>query len=148
MCFDHTTSHDSYIVSTGMGLAKKLMLTKFRTLLLQLICSGTILHFAPLHGYEMNHLLIVYKRMEHINLLGSLALICHYTCNLMFFMNVLLCILIAYFECCRELHWCMFCIIWQINVLYSYPFYLYSLGKPTLSVKHGKVNTPTKIYEM
>ena len=93
--------------------------TKFRKFLLQLICCCTILHFAPLHWYEMNHLWIVYQKMKHINLLGFLAPICHHTCicKLMFVTKVLSCILIAYFECCLKLHWCTFCMIWQINVL-------------------------------
>ena len=41
----------------------------------------------------------VYQKMEHINLLGFLAPICHHTCicKLMFVTKVLLCILIAYF---------------------------------------------------
>ena len=38
--------------------------------------------------------------MEHINLLGFLAPICHNMCKLMSVMNVLLFILIAFIECC------------------------------------------------
>ena len=55
--------------------------------------------------------------MEHINLLGFLAPICHYICKLMCVMNESLYTLIAYFECCRALYWCMFCILGRINIL-------------------------------
>ena len=55
--------------------------------------------------------------MKHINLLGFLAPICHYICKLMCVMNESLFTLIAYFECCRALYWCMFCILWRINII-------------------------------
>ena len=55
--------------------------------------------------------------MEHINLLGFLAPIFHYICKLLCVMNESLFTLIAYFECCRALYWCMFCILWRINIL-------------------------------
>ena len=55
--------------------------------------------------------------MEHINLLGFLAPICHYICKLMCVMNESLFTLIAYLQCCRTLYWCMFCISWRINIL-------------------------------
>ena len=51
--------------------------------------------------------------MEHINLLRFLAPFPHHICTLMLVMNVMLCILIVYYECCRKLHWCMFCTKWQ-----------------------------------
>ena len=51
--------------------------------------------------------------MEHINLLRFLAPFSHHICTLMLVMNVMLCILIVYYECCRKLHWCMFCTKWQ-----------------------------------
>ena len=55
--------------------------------------------------------------MEQINLLGFIAPICHYICKLMCVMNESLFTLIACFECCRALYWCMFCILRRINIL-------------------------------
>ena len=40
-----------------------------------------------------------------------------YICKLMSVIHVLLFILIVYIECCKEVHWCIFCMSWKINVI-------------------------------
>ena len=48
------------------------------------------------------------RNLEHIIPLMLLAPVCNYICKAYIFVDVLLFILIAYFEWCRALHWCMF----------------------------------------
>ena len=78
--------------------------------------------------------------MEHINLPGFLAPICHYICKLMYVMNALF-TFIAYFKCSGALRWCMFCIMWWITILNNNKVKLGDMIAATVLIILPKLNS-------